>query len=117
MDKNCRIKFGGSFNYLSDIHKINWLQRAILVNSYLYYELDNPVVTDKKFDEICKQYLEMVNGMVPDRIAIGTEYGYVFFDFDGSTGFYLWDRLIESDKNKISRIAKVVLKESKRNGN
>ena len=108
-------KFGGSFNYLSDIHKVNFLQRAIILHSYLYYEMDNSVVSDKEFDSICKQYLEMVKEYDEEYIVVNSEYGYVFFDFDGSTGFHLWDRLIKKDKDKIELIAHGIIKQSRRN--
>ena len=103
-------KFGGSFKYLSEIHKVNFLQRAILVHSYIYYELDSSVVSDKEYDSICKQYLEMVEGYDKEYLAVNSEYGYVFFDFDGSTGFYLYERLIDHDKEKISIISNHVLR-------
>lgn len=39
-----------------------------------------------------------------------TEYGYVFYDFDGSTGFDLINRLNKADREKIERIATYVLR-------
>jgi hypothetical protein len=40
-----------------------------------------------------------------------TQYGYCFYDFDGTTGFDLWNRLTEHDKKHIKMIAEMVLGE------
>ena len=98
-------KFSGSFIYLSDIHKLNFLQRAILIHSYLYYEQDVSIISDKQFDDICRQYMDLVQNFSEQSVVNESEYGYVFYDFDGSTGFHLWDRLIDHDKEKVQLIA------------
>lgn len=91
--------------YESDISKASKLQRWILVMSYIYYEKDSNVVSDKVFDENARQLVRMQR-----RIDINkTDYGYAFYDFDASTGFYLFDRLTKNDKEKIKRISEFVL--------
>ena len=36
-------------------------------------------------------------------------YGYIFYDFDGTTGFHLYDRLNENDKNYLDNIVNHIL--------
>lgn len=93
-----------SFNkYWTDLMKINYLQRFILVNSYLYYMLDDSTITDKQFDEAAKQLVELQKNYNISK----TQYGYVFYDFDGTTGFDLWERLTAVDKTIIKTIVRL----------
>lgn len=91
--------------YWTDKLKIDFLQRVILIHSYLYYEKDNPIWTDKKYDEISKQLAELQEEHDRNAIKYRTQYGYAFYDFDGTTGFLLWDRLKKKDKKQIAGIA------------
>lgn len=91
--------------YWTDKLKIDFLQRVILIHSYLYYEKDNPIWTDKKYDEIAKQLAELQKEHDRNAIKYRTQYGYAFYDFDGTTGFLLWDRLKKKDKKQIAGIA------------
>lgn len=93
--------------------KIDFLQRVILVHSYLYYMVDDSVWTDKHYDEIAKQLTSIQKEHTEEWIKVNTQYGYVFYDYDGTTGFDLWDRLKQKDKQKILSI---VRKKDKRNG-
>lgn len=51
--------------------------------------------------------------MLPIReekwITQHTQYGYAFYDFDGTTGFLIWDRLTEKDKQMISTLANMIV--------
>lgn len=85
--------------------KISFLQRVVLIHSYLYYEKDDPIWSDKKFDEIAKQLVVEQEGFSRTWIRRNTQYGYVFYDFDGTTGFDLWERLRRGDKTKIRWMA------------
>ena len=84
--------------YWTDKLKIDFLQRVILIHSYLYYEADNSVWSDKKYDEVARQ------------LTNKTQYGYCFYDFDGTTGFDLWDRLNKEDKQRIQNIAEGIVR-------
>ena len=88
--------------------KIEFLQRYILVHSYLYYELNESVISDKKFDKKARLLASKVD-KYKSRMK-STQYGYVFYDFDGTTGFDLFDRLNEQDKKQIVHIAYLVLR-------
>lgn len=91
--------------YWTDKLKIEFLQRVVLIHSYLYYEKDSPKWSDKKFDEVAKQLVREQKPYSQKTIRMNTQYGYVFYDFDGSTGFDLFSRLKEKDRNKIVAIA------------
>lgn len=81
--------------------KIDFLQRKIIINSILYYEFDNPKLSDKQYDETCKQLVELQKDYDGE-----SQYGYAFYDFDGTTGFDLYDRLNDGDKEYLTNIAK-----------
>ena len=83
--------------------KINYLQRFIIVNSYLYYMLDDSIITDKQFDEAAKHLVELQKNYDISK----TQYGYVFYDFDGTTGFDLWERLTAVDQTVIKTIVRL----------
>lgn len=81
---------------------INFLQRKIILNSIAYYELNTNKLTDKQYDELSRQLVAMQAGY-PNIME--TQYGYVFYDFDGSTGFDLYHRLNKHDKEYLYNIA------------
>ena len=91
--------------YWTDKLQIDFLQRVILIHSYLYYEADDSVWTDKQFDEVAKQLVELQSKHNEQWISNKTQYGYAFYDFDGTTGFHLWGRLNILDRTKIFVIA------------
>ena len=84
---------------------INFLQRKIILNAIAYYELDSPKLSDREYDELSKQLV----GLQKDIDIQQTQYGYVMYDFDGTTGFDLYSRLNESDKRYLMQIARHVL--------
>ena len=90
------------------LDKVNFLQRKIIINSIAYYVLDSSVLTDKEYDEISRQLVELQKN-VDVRL---TQYGYIFYDFDGSTGFDLYDRLTEEDKKYMNAITNFVFPKS-----
>ena len=40
---------------------IDFLQRFIIVHSYIYYELDNNIISDKRYDEKAKELVRYKN--------------------------------------------------------
>ena len=101
-----------TFNvYWTDKMKIDFLQRVVLIHSYLYYERDTTLWSDKKYDEVVKQLTIIQKQKTEQWIKQKTQYGYCFYDFDGSTGFDLWHRLKQNDKDYISMIAMSLGKE------
>lgn len=100
-----------SFNtYWTSKMIIDFLQRTVLIHSYLYYVLDSPVRSDKWYDDVCRQLIKEQSMKSERYIRDRTQYGYVFYDFDGSTGFDLFDRLNESDKEYIKTLSLNCLK-------
>ena len=85
---------------------INFLQRKIIINSIAYYELDQPYLTDKEYDELCRQLVSLHQ----DVDISATQYGYCMADFDGSTGFDLYDRLNDHDKSYLTHLAQLGLR-------
>lgn len=95
--------------YWDDSLKLSYLQRRILVNSFIYYGLNDNIVSDAKYEGYVKQYMGLKNkASAADFEA--SKYAYAFRDFEGSTGFYLYNRLKEEDKEQIAKVAYVVLK-------
>ena len=86
--------------------KVEFLQRVVLVHSYLYYMADDSVWTNKHYDEIAKQLANIQKEHTDEWLKVNTQYGYVFYDYDGTTGFDLWDRLKQKDKQKILSIVR-----------
>lgn len=80
---------------------INYLQRKIILNCIAYYELNINKLTDKEYDELSKQLVELQQ----DINISDTQYGYVMYDFDGTTGFDLYERLNSYDKEYLRSIA------------
>ena len=97
----------GCWIYLDNKHKCNFLQRVILINSIMYYELNTTKMSDKKFDSVCKQLLNLKKQTSNYK---QTEYYFVFKDFDGSTGFDLYHRLNKKDKKYLLNITNFILK-------
>lgn len=88
--------------------QISFLQRVILIHSFLYYMLDNSMWSDKKYDEMAHRLSEMQSRITQVDLTTNTDYGYVFADFDGTTGFDLYYRLNKKDKKRIEQIARII---------
>lgn len=93
--------------YWNEKSKIEYLQRFIIIHSIIYYELNSNCISDKDFDSISRQLVELQNNN--KDVLKKTQYYYIFKDFDGSTGFYIYDSLKTSDKKYLVNIAKFVL--------
>lgn len=78
----------------SDLDKINWLERRILIASIVYYEMDDNLISDDKYEKLNSDLLELM-GSVEFRIST---YHYVFKDYTGDTGMHLKDALREDDR-------------------
>lgn len=93
------------------VEKIQLLQRSILVNSFAYYELNDNLLSDYKYDANCKQ-LEELAREYPAEYKRSRYYEYMY-DFCGdggsngahqTTGFDLISRIKKSDKELYNRI-------------
>lgn len=80
---------------------INFLQRKVILNCIAYYKLNTNALSDREYDELSKQLVALQKDIQIDN----TQYGYVMYDFDGTTGFDLYDRLNDTDKEYLMNIA------------
>lgn len=88
------------------ITRINFLQRKIILNCIAYYELNTNRLSDKEYDNLSMQLVELQQDV---DVLNYTQYGYCMYDFDGNTGFDLYDRLTEHDKQYLTQVAQVGL--------
>lgn len=101
--------------YWSNKTKISYLQRRVIVYSIMYYELSESCVSDKQFDAIAYQLVDLQKQDPESHKQ--SQYYYAMYDFDGSTGFDIPCRLTEHDREYLTQIAAWVQKkwrESKR---
>ena len=95
---------------MTNLEKCSFLQRKIIINSIIYYELNENLMSDQQFDKMCRKLLK---GIQYTKNYQRSDYFYVFYDFDGSTGFHLYHRLEDDDKQYLMHLAKHVLKIAK----
>lgn len=92
--------------YFTEEEKIGMLQRWIIVQSRFYYDTDIELVSNKVYDDNCRQLVDLQNQF---REAFKrSQYYYIFYDFDGTTGFHLYSRLTESDRIRIDNIVNML---------
>lgn len=89
--------------YWSDRTRFELMQKWLLVHSYLYYIMNRSVVTDSMFDKNSRQLVEMMQAS-PEAFK-ASKYYSVFRDWDGTTGYHLWDRLEPYQQSIIRGIA------------
>ena len=85
--------------------RVNFLQRVVILNSIIYYELNTICIEDKVFDAVAKQ-LVLLTQELSEVKKEKTHYWYVMYDFDGSTGFDLYNRLSDLDKSYLTKLAR-----------
>lgn len=86
----------------TNVAKIQLLQRWILVHSYVYYELNNNIVSDFKYDANVMQLKELVTKYPEDaKRSRYYKYFHDFFegDFVNTSGFNLIQRVKTMDQN------------------
>lgn len=95
--------------YWDDATKLSYLQRRIIVYSIMYYELSESCITDQEYDAISKQLVHLQSS-VDEAEFKKSQYYYAMYDFDGSTGFDIPDRLTQKDRTYLTKIAQLVLR-------
>jgi hypothetical protein len=93
----------------SVVEKIQLIQRWILVQSFAYYELNENIISDFKYDANAKQLERLVMENPEDaKRSRYYDYFYDFFDESEGThmtsGFDLLERVKRRDKNLYKRI-------------
>lgn len=101
--------------YWSDSAKMSYLQRRIIVYSIMYYEHSESCVSDKFYDGISHQLVNMAERVGWEEYR-KTTYYYCMYDFDASTGFHLYSRLTKYDKDYLTNIAGHVYESWKKAG-
>lgn len=89
---------------LSTQEYINFLQRFIIVHSYIYYELNDNVISDKDYDAKAKELVKYKNEY-PELWKSSEYYKQFGDDYNGATGFSLYHELNEHQKEIIQSIA------------
>lgn len=90
------------------VTQISFLQRRVIVACIAYYELDATVISDTNYKELAEQLVEYQTKYKED--AEKSTYWYVMNDFCVSTGFDIYDKLNEHDKEYLTLIASHVIK-------
>lgn len=88
--------------------KISYLQRRVIVACIAYYELDATVISDADYKGLAEQLVEYQTKYKED--AEKSTYWYVMSDFGVATGFDIYDKLNEHDKEYLTLIASHVIK-------
>lgn len=106
------IKLNKSINKLSIVNQISFLERFILLHSIIYYHLNSTVITDKQYDEYAR-YLEKLIKLNEKEFK-ESQYYYAFINYSPSTGFDLYDKLSNHDKQYLHHLASNILYSNKK---
>lgn len=82
---------------------IDFYQRYIIVHSHIYYEMDDNFISDKQYDETAR-YLVSMKNQYPEEWRNSMYYKQFGDDYDGTTGFDLYDGLDDRQKYIINFI-------------
>lgn len=96
------------FKDLSPKEKIDYAARYVILHSIIYYELNESVISDKKFDKKSQALVKLMN-KYPEETK-ESEYYRAIYDFDGSTGFLLFHRLKKSQRRYLMHIANYIIR-------
>lgn len=94
------------FSKLTTQEYIDFLQRFIILHSYIYYELNDNVISDKDYDAKAKELVKYKNEY-PDLWKSSEYYKQFGDDYSGATGFTLYHDLDEKQKLMIQVIAEM----------
>ena len=94
--------------YWSDVTKMNYVQRRVIVASIQYYVIGEGIIPDAVYDGISHQLVQMMEEY-SEETCKRSQYWYCMHDFDGSTGFDLYSRLNKRDKDYLMKIAEHVM--------
>ena len=89
--------------YLDTQTKIELLQKWILLHSYIYYVLNRNVVSDKVYDDNCRQLYDLMGQNTKAKKR--SKWYRVFKGYHYSTGFDLISRLEEIMPGAIHEIS------------
>lgn len=96
-------------NELSTQEHIDFLQRYIIVHSYIYYELNDNVISDRQYDVKARELARLKNEY-PDLWRKSEYYKQFGDDYNGSTGFTFWYDLDNRQQKIIKGIVNSIYK-------
>lgn len=97
---------------MEEIQKqIDFLQRYIIVHSYIYYHLDYNVISDKEYDAKSKKLVKYKNDY-PDLWKSSMYYRQFTDDYNGATGFTLYNDLNDHQKSIIKSIVNSIMQKN-----
>lgn len=89
--------------------RINFLQRFIIVHSYIYYELDRNIISDREYDAKAKELMQY--RLDYPELWKSSEYYKQFGDeYTGATGFTLYHDLNDYQKEIVRSIVHSIFK-------
>lgn len=91
---------------------INFLQRYIIVHSYIYYELNDNLISDREYDAKAKE-LVMLKERYSDEWKNSEYYKQFSDDYNGSTGFTFYNDLNNHQKEIILSIINSIYRNRK----
>lgn len=91
---------------------INFLQRYIIVHSYIYYHLNDIIISDREYDLKSKELTRYKNEY-PELWLNSMYYEQFGDDYNGSTGFTLYDDLDEHQKEIVRSIVNSIKNKNK----
>lgn len=94
---------------LSTQERIDFLQRYIIVHSYIYYELNDNVISDRQYDAKAKELARLKNHY-PELWMKSEYYKQFGDDYNGSTGFTFWYDLDDHQQTIIKSIVNAIYK-------
>lgn len=94
---------------LSTQEYINFLQRFVIVNSYIYYEMNDNAISDMLYDKRAKELVALKNRF-PDFWKTSEYYEQFGDDYNGATGFTLFHSLNNRQKEIILAIAYSIMR-------
>lgn len=97
-----------STKYWSIKTRIEYLQRKILICSIIYYELNDNIITDNEYNIISQQLSKLLTD-TDISVVKKTKYYYVFKDFSSSTGFDLYNKLNNEDKQYLTDLSYMLM--------
>lgn len=92
--------------------KINFLQRYIIVHSYIYYERDNNIISDREYDAKSRELVQYKNDY-PELWKNSEYYKQFGDDYTGATGFNLYHELNKHQQDIINSIANCIFQNKK----
>lgn len=83
--------------------RIDWLQRYIIVHSYIYYMLNDNIISDYEYDAKARQLAKLKNDY-PALWKKSEYYKQFGDDYNGATGFTLYYDLDDYQKGIVQGI-------------